>query len=441
MARRDLSKYDASDRASLELEYIIKDRKVSEAAKEKTVSVEKAISDKRLVENKENRNVTRVLFISKDTELLNPSQQTLDGYLNISDLFAEVHILILRPGIPTNKPVLRAAPNVWIYTATAKVWWQTPKAGVKLAEEQLEFASGFRPDLIVARDPFESALVAKELGQKYNRPTQLHILEDYTSEKFAKENKNNFWRKFILFSTSRGFASVRTSTSKILEVAAKRFSAPDIKELPKFNNYESLITLDKKVDVKEIYKPFVFFMLYVGSLDNVKDVFTIMDSTRSFLRNPRIGLLILGDGKEKDEVAKRAKLLGIEKQVIVESREIDVVSYLKSSNILFVSQTSVESEELVIKAAAAGIPMIMAKTERREDLFRDQEDALLCEPGNQTDFAQSAHELINSISLREKFVRNGQELVRQQFHTDPKSYQTAYRESIEEALFVGEEVD
>ena len=438
MARRDLSRVDASDRASLELEYIIKDRKGSETKKEKTVSVEQAISDKRLLKDTENRNVTRVLFISKNNELLNPSQQTLDGYLDISDLFAEVHILILRPGISTNKPVLRVSPNVWIYTATAKVWWRTPFAGIKLASEQLEFANGFRPDLIVARDPYESAIVARSLSKKYQRPTQLHILEDYTSEKFKEEDKNNFWRKILLFFTVPAFQSVRTETKKLRDIIIERYSIPDTKALPRFSNYESLITAESKVDVKEIYKPFIFFMLYVGNLDNAKDVFTVIDSTRSFLRNPRIGLLILGDGKEKAEITKRAKLLGIERQVIVESREVHLTSYLKSSNILFVSQTSVESEELVLKGAAAGIPMIMTRTEIREDLFKDKEDAFLCDAGDQNTFTKNASELINNVALRNQFIQNGQEIIRNKFHTDPRQYQTAYRESIEGALFIND---
>jgi glycosyltransferase involved in cell wall biosynthesis len=350
-----------------------------------------------------------------------------------------VHILILRPGISTNKPVLRVSQNVWLYTATAKVWWRTPSAGIKLASEQLEFANGFRPDLIVARDPFESALVAKSLSKKYNRPTQLHILEDYTGEKFLKKDKNNFWRKFLLFFTVGSFASVRTSTLKIRDLVAKKFSPLDIKELPRFNNYEALIDIESKVDLKEIYKPFVFFILYVGNLDKVKDVFTVIDSTRSFLRNPRIGLLILGDGKEKGEIKKRAKFLGIDSQVIVESRPVDIPSYLKSSNILFVSQTSPEGEELVLKGAAAGVPMIMARTEKREDIFKDKEDALLCDAGDQNSFAKSAHELINNVGLRNQFTRNTQEIIKRQFHTDPKVYTSAYRESIEQALFLDEE--
>ena len=81
----------------------------------------------------------------------------------------------------------------------------------------------------------------------------------------------------------------------------------------------------------------------------------------------------------------------------------------------------------------------MARTERREDLFKDKEDVFLCDPGDQEAFAKSAHELINNISLRNQFIKNCQQIIKKQFHADPKSYQTAYRESIEQALFVGED--
>jgi glycosyltransferase involved in cell wall biosynthesis len=438
MPRKDLSHIDASDRASLELEYIIKDRKASSSKQEKRVSVEQAIADKQLYKFNDNRNVTRVLFVSQDVELLNPTQQTLDGYLDISDLFAEVHLLVLRPGIPSSKPVLRAASNVWIYTATAKIWWQTPTAGINLANEQLEFAKGFRPDLIVARDPFESALVAKSLAKKYHKPSQLHILEDYSSPEFTQKDKRNVWRKWLLYFTLDYFDSIRTSTTKVKDLVAKRVSAPDIQELPQFNNYESLITTETDLELKDRYKPFIFFMLYVGPLDDVSDAFVALDAARSFLKNPRLGIIFLGKGKQKDQIMKRAKVLGVDKQVIIESREVDTTSYLKSANILLVPQDSPVSDEVVLQGAAAGIPMVMSTTERRVDIFTEGEDAFLCQKSPQS-FQARIYELLNNVGLRSQFIQNSQSIIQEKFHTDPREYQTAYRESIEQALFLDEE--
>ena len=61
----------------------------------------------------------------------------------------KLHIVILQPGIQTLHPILRVAPNVWIYIASAKHWWWTPVVALQMIESQLRFADGFRPDLIV----------------------------------------------------------------------------------------------------------------------------------------------------------------------------------------------------------------------------------------------------------------------------------------------------
>lgn len=217
MVRKDLLNRDASYYASSELSQVISSERKSQQKIIPKVTAEEAMSGASVLEFDSSRDVTRVLFISRDTGLLNPTQQSLDGYVDLSDLFDEVHILILREGIPPKYPVLRVEDNVWLYTATAKAWWRTPSAGMEVVENELEFASGFRVDLIVARDPFESAYLANKLAEKYGRATQLHILDDYTSPEFIKKNKLSFWRLLLPKFTIPKFASVRTQTNTIQE--------------------------------------------------------------------------------------------------------------------------------------------------------------------------------------------------------------------------------
>ena len=87
--------------------------------------------------------------------------------------------------------------------------------GKSLAIDQLVFAEGLRPDLIVARDPFESAVLALWLGKKFSRPVQVHVLENYESSQFKNHSRSNFWRSFLPRFTLARVQSVRTST-KIL---------------------------------------------------------------------------------------------------------------------------------------------------------------------------------------------------------------------------------
>lgn len=435
MARKNLSKLNANEFASNSLDYILEKEKRS---KDDTryLSVEEAINESTVYKASSNRNETRVLFISRDESLLNPTQQSLDGYTNISDLFDEVHILILRQGIKAKNPVLRVAKNVWLYTASDRDWWKTPFAGMSLARQQLVFAEGFRPDLIIARDPFESAILGLMLSKKYQRPLQLHILEDYSKIEFIKKDKRNIWRSRLAPYVISRVKSVRTSTVVLHDLIKIKFSVKDLAVLPRFNNYESLISIPQTIDLRARYKPFVFIMLYIGKLTNESAVNRAIDAGRFGLRNPHVGLIILGDGPAKKMFEKRAEILGIKEQVVFETDVRDVVPYLKSANVLIVPDVDIESEEVALKGAAAGIPMVLSRTPVREDIFTDGESALFCTPDNIDEFSLKLNILMNDVLLRKHMVQLAQEMIVAKFHDDPNKYLNAYRKSLEQVLFI-----
>ncbi len=436
MARRDLSHTDASEAERSSLEYVLKRERQREDTT-KYLSVEEAINDDAVYEATSDRDVTRVLFISRDESLLNPDLQSLDGYTNIADLFDEVHILILRQGIPTKTPVFRVADKVWLYTATHKYWWMTPFAGKELAHDQLVFANGFRPDLIVARDPFESAILAKWLGSLYERPVQIHVLENYLAKDFAVERSNK-WRRFLPRFTLRSAKSVRVTTRLMLDQLAKKFTIPDLSVLPRFNNYEALMKVEPTLNLKEKYKPFVFILLYVGKLDEKSGLRVALDGARFGLRNPHLGLIVLGSGPLQKDFERRSEMLEIQNQVVFESRETDIVPYLKSANVLIVPDITPESEEVVLQGAAAGIPLVLAHTPARDDIFVDGESAFLCDPEAVDDYSLKLNILMNDLVLRRQMTEAAQDMIRSKFHEDPHVYRSAYRESIEQVLFLGD---
>lgn len=437
MSKRDLSNLDAHQRAASELEYVIKTEPRGAGSDVRKITAEEAMTQKRFYQAASSRDVTRVLFISRNSELLNPTRQTLDGYVNLSDLFDEVHVLILRQGIAPRYPVLRVADNVWLYTAAAHIWWWTPFVGLKLIDQELVFATGFRPDLIVARDPFESAVVAFQAAKKYNRTTQLHIIDDFTTNDFLKRSKHNFWRRLLARFTIPRFVSVRTTTSTVLRMLQKRFTIPDVEILPRFQDYQALIDINTYIDLKEKYKPAIFTILYIGKLDHESTLYRAMDAARFVLKNPRVALVVIGDGPARSEFQKRAKTLGIERQVVFETKVTDETAYLKSANMLVVTDVDADSEELVLKGAAAGIPMVISYTEKRADVFTDGESAFLCDTEDVQAFTDRIDDLLNDIDLRQQFVERAQAIIRDEFHRDPAVYKQAYRESVEEAFFAG----
>lgn len=382
-----------------------------------------------------NRRPTSVLFITRDESLLNHTKQSLDGYTDISQLFDEVHILILRTGVKVKNPTIRVAKNVWLYTASNKDWWRTPFVGRKLIEEQLVFADGFRPDLIIARDPFESAYLAIKLGDKYNRPVQLHILEDYTMSDWLKKDKHNYWRKFLPNYTIPKIKSIRTNTRSIFDFLKKNYLIKDLDILPRFNSYQSVIDTKKKIDLKAKYKASKFLMLYVGCLNHDCGLLKVIEAGRFGLRNSQINLVVLGEGPALRECEKRTEFLAIKKQVIFETKNKDVFTYLNSADVLIVADTDDESEDLVLRGATAGIPIVMARTARREDIFVDGESALLCERDNINEFSLKMNLLMNDLPLRKHISEMSKKMIKVKFHDDINQYLADYRDSLERVLF------
>jgi glycosyltransferase involved in cell wall biosynthesis len=440
MAVRGLYELSAEDKERASLEYVLREQKRQKGEGDTNrLPVEEALKRGGVYKIKSDRDETRVLFISRDETLLNPERQSLDGFIDLSDLFDEVHILILREGIDARYPVLRVAQNVWLYTASSWRWWEVPVVGLRLISDQLVFADGFRPDLIVARDPFESAVVAIITGRRWRRPVQLHVLSDHERSGFGRDDPHHRWRRFLPRFTIPRFRSVRTATAALERKLAARFSLPDVKTLPRFTNYESLINVSPTLDLRDKYKPFAFIILYIGALSHRSTLYRVIDAARFVLRNPKVGLVVVGDGPAAKECKRRVAILGLERQVVFEKRVDDIVAYLKSANVLVVSDTDADADDVALKGAGAGIPLILARNEVRDDLFVDDTSALLFSPEDVLGCSNKLRLILNDLNLRRRLTEGAQTLVRERFHEDPQAYLRAYRQSIEDVLFLDED--
>lgn len=435
MARRDLSNKNFSEHASGELDSIIKRQADEKKTAVPTVTAEEAMREKRMLEYKSTRDVTRVLFISQNTELLNPTKQSLDGYLNISEVFDEVHILILRQGIEPKQPVIRPEKNVYMYTVATRFWWLTPVAGIDMIKAQLVFADGFRPDMIVALDPFESALVALWASKKFNRPAQLHVLINFLHPSFLELEKANRWRKLIANYTVPKFLSIRAATGRILDRLREKTDIADLERLPQLNPYEALSKQEQLLDLKEKYPQYVFTILFIGSLNDSSAAFLAIDAARYMLRNPKVCMIIMGDGPGKQECVQRVKMLGIEKQVIFERQVIDYVQYIKAADLLIATNTDGVGEEIVLQAAGAGLPMVMVRTDLRDDIFTHRESAYMCDIADTQAQSDGVYEMMNDYELRNQVAEQAFTVISNEFHQDPEEYRTQYQFSVEAAMF------
>ncbi|MBP9717194.1 MAG: glycosyltransferase family 4 protein [Candidatus Pacebacteria bacterium] len=406
------------------------ERVASQKATESVESIQ-AARKKPVADLTSNRTKTRVLFITTDINILNQATKSLDGFTAVNDLFHEVHIMVLRTGIKSRNPVLRIEENTWLYTVTATYAWQLPFFAWSALERELVFADGFRPDIVVALDVGASAFCAYGAGMYYNRSIQIHISKQYQSpvKWLARWFHNWLIRRFL---------SIRVTTEELVAAYRKQFGPEyDISILPIYRGYLADFTGQQGVYLKKKYPQFNFIVLYVGDLTATSTAFGTIDLMRGVLRNPRVGFLMVGNGTGVMECERRAELLGIKDQVIIERRADDIKQYVESADVLIVTDTDSAADEVTLFGAAAGTPTIMTKTNLREDIFQDGESAFIVSDVRSSRINEVLLRLLNSNSERLLMREKSRQAVLRRLVNGQQDYEKLYRESIESALYFG----
>jgi glycosyltransferase involved in cell wall biosynthesis len=431
--------YDVSKRAEAILDHVL-DTELNQAESNSTpkISVDEALHSAKVLDSDYGRSRARVVFVTTEESTLINDSLLQKEYISLSSLFDELHIMVLiaRSG---KDSFVRVGNNLWVYQIHHKHWWQLPSVSLRAAKDALIFNGSVRPDVIVGVDPFEAGLAAYYIARDFERPLQIHINSNFYDPAFDKLKPGNWWRRQLANYLLKRVASVRTKTANLKELLVKRFpKISDFNVLPRFYNFAGLTNAQPAFDVHQKYKDFVFIMLAFGPLSADSHLHSLFSALRKILVNQRIGLIVVGDGPAKGLFEDKVKILGIEKSVVFKKELEDLASYLKTADLLVETDTSPDSEVLVMQAAAAGLPMIAFETEMRLDLFEDGKSALLCKAGDLLDLGHRVTQFINSSAIRVQLRTQAQAMASSRLQENAESYYLAYRDTIERILFESE---
>lgn len=377
------------------------------------------------------RDKTRVLFISDDLRLLDSTSTAWNLYNQLAHRFDEMHIIVTAPLSKHKQVVKRVGDNIWLYTTAHVDWFTSPNGILRVAKEQLVFLDTFRPDFIIATSCFEDALGAYLLAKKYDRPFQIHITKPFWSQGKENDLEHAWWRKRIAAWVLRKAVSVRVVDKASLAYITKHFpQINDVAELPRHFNVKSLLTQSSDGDSSDMFPNFRLVFTFMGRLDYDSTLYRAIDAVRQSLKSPADVLVVVGDGPVKEESKKRAEILGIGDRVVFKPASVDVASVLRSSDVLIVTDIDDTSDDLVIKAAAFGVPLVIAKNKLRSDLFTHGEDAMLCDPESTPEFEQAVAAIVDDLELRER-LRGAKQTVQARLVEDTNVYLKAYYDSLE----------
>ncbi len=427
---------EANEVASGVLDYILEEEspaRINEKAN--LIKVEEALKAQKILEQNESRQLARVLFVTEDLGVLVDGSLEQQHYKNLSLLFEELHVMVVLDG-KKESGVFRLAQNIWVYKVygtynISKMWHAR-----KVAKQHLVFNEVIRPDIIVADNPFFNAIVAADLAEMFERPWQLHVSVNVFSDQWLKTKKSHSHQRSIAKKVYRRKPpSIRTKSTIIKDAILLRYhNFTNIDVLPQHYNIEAYKNAVAKFDVHNVYKDFVFVMLAQGSLTADSPLHEVFAAARPLLLNPRIGLVVLGDGPARKLFKEKVSLLGIEKCVVFVHDTEDVMSYYKTADVFMQSDMSEESEQSVLRATGAGVPMVLYPTAMREDLFVNGQSAYLCEEKTPQQMTEHVKYLLNSNSTRHLMARNARDVASERLEEDPTAYYRAMRYHIESIL-------
>lgn len=203
-------------------------------------------------------------------------------------------------------------------------------------------------------------------------------------------------------------------------------------KLLKFTGYkkkEKVAIIPFGITIKEIkeenkIKKEKIKILFAGRLIERKGVHILLESFAKVNKIfPEIELVIAGDGPLREKLKNLAKELGIENKVIfkghLKSNELEK-EYKEASVFVLPSIHDIKGDTetlgvVLIEAMEYGVPVIATNVGGIPDIVKDGYNGLLVPEKDPEALAQAIIKLIKDESLREKFVKNAKEYIKEKF--------------------------
>lgn len=161
---------------------------------------------------------------------------------------------------------------------------------------------------------------------------------------------------------------------------------------------------------------------YVGNLKKAKGHNVLLRAARLMTNNQLpmtndIKLLMVGDGRLRRNLERKANKLGISNKVHFLGLRDDVQEILAASDIFVIPSLAEGMSNALLEAMAVGLPCIVSDIEVHREMIKDGENGLLFKTGNAKDLSKKILFLANHEEMRENIGLKAREYVKR--HHDP----------------------
>ena len=130
---------------------------------------------------------------------------------------------------------------------------------------------------------------------------------------------------------------------------------------------------------------------------------------------PEVKLVIIGEGKDRKNLANLIGKLGIENHILLAGKQKEIPKLLKSSDIFVLPSLREAFGLVILEAMITGLPVIASKVGGIPEIIKDGGNGLLVEPKNSKKLTSILTDLIAQQKKRQKLASAGQKTVLEKF--------------------------
>jgi glycosyltransferase involved in cell wall biosynthesis len=244
-------------------------------------------------------------------------------------------------------------------------------------------------DLVSAQDPFEYGRIALKASRRTSAKLHIQLHTDafapgFTSGKIMRSTESrmpliNRIRQRIADRVLPTADGIRVVSERVKQSLLERYGSRIVE--PVVIPIAVPSTLPPRVALPE--HSFSFVLISVGRLEpekRMRDV--LLAIARTHLHYPRVGLMVVGDGSEREKLEAYAKRLGIGENVQFLGQRNDAWGLMQSAH-AYIQASAYEGYSItLLEAALARLPIITTDVGIVGEVFRGYEDVLSVPPGD-----------------------------------------------------------
>ncbi len=336
-----------------------------------------------------------VVFISTDRNICNPKSgvaKRIKEYANHCNRVAVVLLAKKSDGVEA----CSLGRNVTVFPTQSLFRVTSVLEAFFVTRHRVHLFGSDQPVVVSSQDPFETGLVGFVVSVITRAYFHAQVHTDCFSPYFGRDSFLNKVRRFVAPFILRRAQAVRVVSERIKKTLVIRgVESTRIAVLPIAVEPSCFVDREPDFDIHKQFSDFSSIILVASRLTQEKRLTDAIDVVARLPKNLKAGLVVVGDGPEKERLQRYARIQGVENRIKFVGWSDNLVSYYKTADVFLLTSAFEGYGRTLVEAALCKIPIVTTDVGVVGSVFEAQYDLSVCPVGDLTCLASSVERIFS----------------------------------------------